>query len=1242
MRISPRPTSAVLTFFLVIIAAATCFAQNMPQNDAPAAPKASASTPQISQAGAPEAETDSADIPPFALGRISEAEYFALRDQEIRTRRGLDDLARNPQARSLAIRRMEFQEQFLRRAPQGLTPFSALIAAPVVSTWSPLGPAPIPNGQTDTSEVPVSGRVTAIVVDPANENTVYAGTAQGGVYRSLDGGNSWTPIMDSAQSMAIGAITMDPTDATTLFVGTGEGNFSGDSFFGVGVYVIQNANTVTPIVSGPFNSDGVNDVFTGRSIVKILVNPANHNQILVASSSGFSGLSSDTFNVLPTRGVYLSSNALSATPTFARLTIQSAANANSAVTDMAMDPGNPDRILVNIFNAVAADGGVWVSTSGSPWAVPPTATWTRTVAKQAIAKFAVNRSGAGPTTTFFVTFDEVVTCTPPVGPPVSAGGTMSSSVDGGLNWTAVPAATGFCGGQCFYDMAPAIDPTNVNVIYLGGAAGNSTGKCGSGIMGKSINGGTSFSSSQNSLHADSHATVIAPSNPAVIYAGNDGGIFRSSNSGATWSSVNTTGLNATQFVSLSVHPTDANFSIGGTQDNGTEFLKPDGTWTRADFGDGGYSAIDQNSVDATSVTMYHTYFNSTSSQIILARVTNVASASEGAWSLFGCPAQPGVTANGFNCADAVLFYAPIALGAGNPNTVYFGTDRLYRSADRGSTMTPVSQALFCCDAANQNRNFRVSAIGVSPQDDNVRIVGLTNGKVFATTTGANPIPEVTGPWAAKFIARVVIDPHNANTAYVTLDGYGTPSHVWKTTNIAAGAGSWVASSTGLPDVPVNSFAVDPLNSSYLYAGTDIGVFNSIDGGATWAAYGTGLPRVAVFDLSVHKVTHKVRIGTHGRGAWEVAAAANFPNSILLTSDTNSPALGAPVTFHAQINKGTGVPVPTGTVTFSEGVTTLGSAPVDGTGLATFAISTLPKGVHQVTAAYAGDTLYSGSTSSAVQVNVGAALTTTALGASSTNPALGAQVTLTATVNTGGNPTSPTGTVSFIENSNILGTTAVQANATATFQTSSLAAGAHTITAAYAGDINYASSTSTPVIITVVGGPPPDYSVNIPNGSATIPAGQTATYNISVTPQGGFAGTIGFACSGLPAASSCAFNPATLTPNGSAASTTLTISTTARSVASARPLNGTTLAALASFGFLGIVFLGGASRRKRSVRAICSLLMLAMTVLAIASCGGGSPPPPPPITGTPAGTFSVTVSATSGATTHTSVITLVVQ
>ncbi|HZD94030.1 MAG TPA: hypothetical protein VE133_07230 [Candidatus Sulfotelmatobacter sp.] len=187
----------------------------------------------------------------------------------------------------------------------------------------------------------------------------------------------------------------------------------------------------------------------------------------------------------------------------------------------------------------------------------------------------------------------------------------------------------------------------------------------------------------------------------------------------------------------------------------------------------------------------------------------------------------------------------------------------------------------------------------------------------------------------------------------------------------------------------------------------------------------------------------------------------------------------------------------------------------------------------------------------------------------------------------------------------------------------------------------AGSTSSSLAVTVVP-VPPDYQVSIPNGSATVASGQSATYNISVTPQGGFTGTVSFACSGLPAASNCSFNPATVTPNGSAANTTLTIATTTRTVASARPA-GITLAAAVSFGLLGIVFLGGSARRKRKILGAAGKTFLVLAIaLVVASCGGGGQKPPPVVTGTPAGTFSVTISATSGATTHSSVITLVVQ
>ncbi len=185
---------------------------------------------------------------------------------------------------------------------------------------------------------------------------------------------------------------------------------------------------------------------------------------------------------------------------------------------------------------------------------------------------------------------------------------------------------------------------------------------------------------------------IAPSDPTVVYLGTDGGIYRSDDSGLIWSTLNNTDFHATQFQSLALHPTDRQFLIGGTQDNGTQFLRPDGTWFRADFGDGGYALIDQNATDTTNVTMYHTYFNQ-STAMGFSRVTTSAAATEGNWTLYGCGF--GGINNGLVCSGGVtiLFYAPMALGPGNPNTIYFASDQLYRSADAGVTMPAVSQVL---------------------------------------------------------------------------------------------------------------------------------------------------------------------------------------------------------------------------------------------------------------------------------------------------------------------------------------------------------------------------------------------------------------------------------------------------------------------------------------------------------------------------------------------------------------------
>ena len=761
-----------------------------------------------------------------------------------------------------------------------------------VPAWTALGPFPIPNGQTENRVDPVSGRVTAIAIHPAAPLIAYVGTAQGGVYRTLDGGTTWTQLMDNASSgligtpLAIGAVTIDPTNSSNVLVGTGEGNLSGDSFFGNGLYIITNANELNPVVNGPYNlrtSDNA-DIFTGRSIVAIAVDPANHNNVFCTTSSGVGGIVPAPFSTLPPRGLYRSTNAFAGvdaagTPTFTQLSVN-ASETNAITTSVAIDPSNANNLVCALYSQAGSNttGGIYQTTN----ALAATPTFTRALALPDFinAKIAINKVGS--VVTAYVATEEG-----------SPNGRLYKSTDGGATFgAALSAANGFAGTQGFYDIAVAVDPTNANNVYLGGNVG-------SGIFMYSTTGGTSFNSSVTGLHADVHAIAVAPSDPAVIYHGNDGGIWKSTDSGANWTSLNNSTFSATQFMGVAVHPTDRYFSIGGTQDNGTELLKPNATFTRADFGDGGYALIDQGAPDTTNVTMYHTYFNETGNLIGTARILSVPCATDGEWSFRGiysgavdptahCDGATDIF-NGISLSDDVNFYAPQTLGPGTPNTWYFGSNKLYRSINRADHATAVSQVL--------ESGVPVSAIAISPQDDNVRVVGLNDGKVFATTTGSATLLQIAGTGAANGtsttpsnvgVGRIAIDPGNKNIAYLCFNGFGTSgspiAHVWKTTNLNAVSSSgfvtFTPMSSGLPDIPANAIVIDPVtfngtSSTDIYVGTDAGVYYSPDGGASWSPYGTGFPHVAVFGLEIQNPSRIIRAATHGRGLYEAATVSTI-------------------------------------------------------------------------------------------------------------------------------------------------------------------------------------------------------------------------------------------------------------------------------------------------------------------------------------------------------------------------------
>ena len=882
----PRPRS-----LFVFIAGAALVASSVLTSVAPVA----AATPQGTGGGDP-------DRPP--IGKKLPGKLFVkLRNKQIAYYRGYPfTLPYNP--RQLAVEQMQQQLQQRSTGTPGVVPATN-------PAWTPIGPAPIPNGQVagGATTVAVSGRVTAIVVDPTTENIAYVGTAQGGVYRTRDGGTTWIPLMDSAASLAVGALALDPSDRTKLFVGTGEGNLSGDSYSGVGLYMITGANGNTPTLQGPFETRVAGTgtpaanghAFLGGSITSIAIDPLNDSNMYVGVTFGGIGKGNSVTCCGSTPngavlGLYHSGNAQAATPTFSLVNGLPHVNGIESVTDAVFEPGSSDNLIVGVedFNTNAPDSGIYRSTNASN-ATPAFSRTLSFAANDWNVRFAINK---------------VTTTVTVIAAREGSGGVVKKSTDGGTTWpTTLSSATGFCDPQCYYDITVAIDPGNANKIYLGGSADG-----GNASQFKRATDGSTFVTSDTGLHADAHAIAVAASNTAVIYAGNDGGIFKSANSGASWTSLNTSSFNATQFQSIAVHPSDPQFTLGGTQDNGTNLRNASGNWSRVDFGDGGFAEIDQNAANTSAVTMYHTYFNRANALIGYAVVTSTALATDGGWVFRGC--SDGVTpANGIGCADNSLFYAPMALGPGNPNTVYFGTDRLYRSANRGLNNTVVSQAPIENGPSNA-----ISAIGISPTDDNVRIVGLQNGDVWRTTTASSTLVNVTGSWAAQYVARAVIDPNSTAIAYVALDGFmgdtaannPAASHVWRTGNLGHAPPTWTSAGSGIPDVPVNSLVVDPQDSTHLFAGTDIGVYKSTDSGANWSPYGTGLPVVAVFDMAVASDGsggETLRIATHGRGMWEapVTSTDSTPPTPSMTKPNTVITLGTaiPISWSA-IDAGSGV------------------------------------------------------------------------------------------------------------------------------------------------------------------------------------------------------------------------------------------------------------------------------------------------------------------------------------------------
>jgi hypothetical protein len=540
---------------------------------------------------------DDPDLPPGRQATDKEA-YLAARSEWNMLRRGINpSFPFDPEARDRAIAQMGRQlqqletERLVRRTN-----------APTISTtsWTPVGPAPAP---VTSSEGPVAGRVISLAVHPTNPSIVFVGTASGGLYRTLNGqaaNPTWTPLFDTVQlqsngapaigTLAIGAIAIAPSNPDIVYIGTGEPGIT----FGSGLYRIDGATTASPIVAGPINpaaNYGDGDVLTAfkyTAISQILVHPTQPGTIFVSTEVGNAGLVTHNASNRPpfdgeaVHGIYRSTNgtASAGSVAFTKLKVNDQfgfATGDSWITDMTLDPSDStgNTLLAWTRSPGGADyTGVWRSTNaltGSP------TTFTRTLTADspgARGEFAINQIGA------VVTVLAVTGESPAAPNPNSCTtkGRLRRSVDGGVSWpnsdatTAsqggwVRAADGFCGEQCGYDIAVAMSPGNASLIQLGGQYAHSCAF----ITKRSVDG-VNLTDNSGGLHPDVQVIAVSPSNPSIVWSGSDGGVWRSTDAGATWTDMNgdlstnnnpTGKINALQYVSMATHPTDREYMTGG-------------------------------------------------------------------------------------------------------------------------------------------------------------------------------------------------------------------------------------------------------------------------------------------------------------------------------------------------------------------------------------------------------------------------------------------------------------------------------------------------------------------------------------------------------------------------------------------------------------------------------------------------------------------------------------------------------
>ncbi|MCB1050618.1 MAG: hypothetical protein H6510_06840 [Acidobacteria bacterium] len=725
-------------------------------------------------------------------------------------------------------RQGQFQTQGLYRAWQE---YQALYGSPDLdknaAAWTELGPKTPPTS-TNAPGYRVdggSGRVNAIAFDPTNSNVIYVGAPSGGLWKSTNGGNSWTLLTGSLPNLGICSIAISPSNPSVIYAATGDGPGGGGQTSGTySIGVIKSTNggtswTTTGLTLGDSEQKVVHEV---------VVHPTNPNFVMAGTNFG----------------LYRSTDGGSSWQTLF---------SSGVVWDVEVDATYPDYWYIT----GGYTGVFWTNNAGDSWTA---ANGLPAAQSDAFGRIELTMCPSNTNILYAIYAVE--------SQDEYNGGLYAiyKSIDGGANFTEIynqnydqgrpnllgwydglaGSGNGDFGGQGWYDLDIQTHPTNCDLVHMGGVN-----------IWKTVDGGATYQPASFWLsqepnypypftHADQHNFRYNPGTGAM-YVGNDGGIWRLD--GTQFTNLSK-GLGISMLYSCSTAQTREDLTLCGAQDNGSYALIGS-TWQQMTGGDGMIAIVDYSDHNV----MYTSFPNGGHSRSTDggASFQSITEGGDGTW------------------------ITPFAQDPLTPATLYRAAKGVYKSTDRGSNWTAISPEI---------SGYTLGAMAIAPSNPNVIFVAdlwyNQNSQVLARTTdGGTNWSQVNSPGG---ISDLAIHPTDPNIIYGARYGYNAGSKVFKSTD---GGANWTNISGSLPNMPVNCVLIDKGRPGDVYVGTDLGVFLSEDGGP-WSPFGTGIANVIVMDLDIQHSSRKLRAATFGRGLWEIPIpAANGGGGGTVTPDPNS-------------------------------------------------------------------------------------------------------------------------------------------------------------------------------------------------------------------------------------------------------------------------------------------------------------------------------------------------------------------